>query len=116
MAEYVSNPLIELIKERALLDDLQLDEVVQEHLRSGKSIEQLLQDFGLMDIDTQLQIKAEAMGTMVVNIQDFQLTPDILETVPAETARMYQALPVAVYGTTVQVALAERLPPSPLIV
>lgn len=112
MSEYVSNPLIDLIKERALLDDLQLDEVVQEHLRSGKSIEQVLQDFGLMDIDTQLQIKAEAMGTMVVNIQDFQLTPEVLGSIPPETARMYQALPVAVYDNTIQVALADPMNPS----
>ena len=36
MADQISNPLLDLIKSQALLDDLQLEEVTQEHLRSGK--------------------------------------------------------------------------------
>ncbi|MFN7139264.1 MAG: GspE/PulE family protein [Limisphaerales bacterium] len=112
MSEYVSHPLLEIIKERVLLDDLQVEEVVQEHLRSGKPIEQVLQDFGLMDMDTQLQLKAEQMGTMVVNIGDFQLTPEVLGAIPPDAARMYQALPVAIYGSTLQVALADPLNPA----
>ncbi len=112
MSQYVSHPLLELIKERVLLDDLQVEEVVQEHLRSGKPVEQVLQDFGLMDVETQLQLKAEHMGTMVVNISDYQLTPEVLESIPADTARVYQAMPLAVYGSTVQVALADPLNPA----
>jgi type IV pilus assembly protein PilB len=112
MSDYVSNPILALIRERGMLDDLQIEEVVQEHTRSGKSIEQILQDFGLVDLDTQLQMKAEYLGTMVVNISEFQITPEVLETIPPDTARLYQALPLAVYGNTVQVALADPMNPS----
>src|SRR5687767_3937336 len=111
MSDYVSNPFLELVKERGLLDDLQHEEVVQEHMRGGKSIEQILQDFGLLDIDSQLQIKADHLGTQVVNIQDIEFTPDLLQIMPSDTARLYQALPVAVYGSTVQIALADPLNP-----
>src|SRR6185369_14000451 len=104
MSDIFSHPLLALVKERGLLDDLQLEEVLQEQSRSGKAISQILADFQLVDMDTQLQIIAEHLGTNVVNIADMELTPEILRTVPAGTARMYQCVPVAVYGSAVQVA------------
>jgi type IV pilus assembly protein PilB len=112
MSDPILDPLLALIKERGLLDDLQLEEVLQEQSRSGKNISQILSDFQLVDMDTQLQIIAEHLGTSVVNIADMELTPEILRTVPAGTARMYQCVPVAVYGSAVHVALVNPLNPS----
>ncbi|MGI8965791.1 MAG: GspE/PulE family protein [Limisphaerales bacterium] len=112
MPEAVSNPLLELIKERNLLDDLQLQEVLQEHTRSGKPLGQILQDFGLIDADAQLQLQADHLGTEVVELRDREITPDILQSIPPDTAKLYQALPIAVFGATIQVALAEPLNPS----
>ncbi len=112
MSEIVSNPLLELIKERNLLDDLQLEEVVQEHSRSGKPLAQILHDFGLIDRDSQMQIIADHLGTEVIQIQERDLTPEVLQILPANTARMYQCLPVAVFDSTVRVALGDPLNPS----
>jgi type IV pilus assembly protein PilB len=106
-----SDPLLQLIKDRNLLDDLQLEEVLQEHTRSGKPLDQVLQDFGLIDSATQLQIKADHLGTEVVEIPD-TIPPEVLQAVPASTAKMYQCLPLAVYDSTVQVALADPLNPA----
>ncbi|MEO7298699.1 MAG: ATPase, T2SS/T4P/T4SS family [Verrucomicrobiota bacterium] len=112
MAEFISNPLLELIKERQLLDDLQIEEVLQEHSRSGKPLGQLFHDFGLIDKDAQLQIIADHLGTEVVQIQEKDLTPEVLAVIPANTARMYQCIPLAVYDSTVRVALADPLNPA----
>ena len=38
MAEYFSHPLLALVKERGLIDDLQMEEVVQEQTRGGKTV------------------------------------------------------------------------------
>jgi type IV pilus assembly protein PilB len=112
MAEPVSNPLLELIKERNLLDDLQLEEVLQECSRSGKRLEDVLHDFGLIDRDTQLQIMADYLGTEVVQIQERDLTPEVLSVMPGSAARMYTCMPVAVFNGTVRVALGDPLDPS----
>ncbi len=112
MAETISNPLLNLIKDRGLIDDLQIDEALQENNRSGKPIGQILNDFGILDTDSQLQIIAEYLGTEVVQVQESEITPEMLELIPATTARMYQCLPVADYGTTLRVALADPLNPS----
>jgi len=112
MSDFSSNPILALVKERGLLDDLQLEEISQEAARSGKTASQILQDMGLVDLDTQLQIIAEHLGTEVVNLASVEFTPELLKTVPANTARMYQCIPVAEYGSSVQVALADPLNPA----
>jgi type IV pilus assembly protein PilB len=108
----VSSPLLDLIRAQGLLDDLQLDEVIEEHNRSGKPFSEILQDFGFLDMDTQLQMIANHLGTEVVQLSDRELTPAILSAVPADAARMYKCLPVAVYDSTVQLALADPLNPT----
>src|SRR4051794_4465450 len=112
MSDIFSNPLLGLVKERNLIDDLQLEEILQEQARSGKPISQILQDFELVDLDTQLQVMAEHLSTEVVNISDLELSPELLATIPAATARMYQAVPVGVYGSLLQIALADPLNPA----
>ncbi|MGA2174437.1 MAG: ATPase, T2SS/T4P/T4SS family [Verrucomicrobiota bacterium] len=112
MPTSVSSPLLELIKSQNLLDDLQLEEVKEEHNRSGKPISEILQDFGFLDMDAQLQVIANHLGTEVIQLSQREITPEILSIVPAETARMYKCLPVAVYDTTVKLALADPLNPT----
>src|SRR6266516_807514 len=112
MAEISSIPMLALIQEQGLVDDLQLEEVLQEHSRSGKPVIQLLQDFGLLDLETILQIMAGHLGTEVVDLRELEFTPEILQTVAATAARMHQCLPVAVHGSTVRVALSDPLNPA----
>ncbi len=112
MSDISSIPLLALIQERGLVDDLQLEEVAQEHTRSGKPVIQTLQDFGLLDLATILQIMADHLATEVVHVHNLELTPEVLQTVPATAARMHQCLPVAVFGSSVRVAMADPLDPA----
>ncbi|MBX3731806.1 MAG: Flp pilus assembly complex ATPase component TadA [Verrucomicrobiae bacterium] len=112
MAEIVSDPLLLLLRERGMLDDLQTEEVVQEQARSGKPVAQIVQDYGLLDRDTVLQLMAEHMGTSVVELDLEAITPEVVATIPSESARMYQCMPVAIYGDSVQVALVDPLNPA----
>ena len=111
MAEVVSYPLLALIRERGFLEDLQSKEISQEVQRSGKSEIQAILDYGLLDLDSILQIIADHLGTMVASIDPDQLTPETLAAVPTETARMYQIIPLALYGDTIQVAMVDPLNP-----
>src|SRR3954468_2791475 len=103
MSEPVNSPLLALIKEKGMIDDLQFEEVQAEHGRNNKPMYQILQDFGIMDMDTQLQIQADYIGTEVVSLTNREFTPEILKAVPASTAKMYQCMPVAVFGNTIQI-------------
>jgi type IV pilus assembly protein PilB len=108
----VASPLLDLIRAQGLLDDLQLEEVIEEHNRSGKPFSEILQDFGFLDMDTQLQLIANHLGTEVVQLSTRELTPEILSAIPPDAARMYKCLPVGVYDSTVQLALCDPLNPA----
>ena len=111
MAEDISNPLLALIREQGLIDDLQYEEVVAEIKRSNAPVIQLLQDFGIMKLDDILHVIAGHIGADVVSLKDREFPPELLETVPAKVAQMYHCLPVALNNGTVQVALADPLDP-----
>ena len=108
-SESISSPLLNLIRQDHLLDDLQLDEVKDEHNRTGKPIADILNDFGLIDTETQLQIIATHLGTEVVHLDGKELPPEILSAIPADTARNYKCLPIAVFESSIQLALADPL-------
>src|SRR5437867_7359066 len=112
MADEVHSPLLSLIKEKSLIDDLQYEEVAAEFKRTGKPILQILQDFGVMDLDTVLQVMADHLGTKVVSFRELDLSPQVLQTIPANTARMYECLPLNLENGTLQLALVDPLNPA----
>ena len=109
MSDDISNPLLSLVKDQGLIDDLQYEEAMAEFKRTGKPMSQILQDFGVLDLDTILQAIGSHLGAPVITIQERDLTPELLRVVPAKMARMYQCLPVALANSTLQVALVEPL-------
>jgi type IV pilus assembly protein PilB len=112
MSEDISNPLLTLVKEQSLIDDLQYEEVSAEFKRSGKQVFQILQDFGILDSDAILQAMANHLATEVYTIRERDLGPDIISTINAKTARMYQCLPVGVQNGALKIALVDPLNPA----
>ncbi len=112
MSEEISNPLLTLVRERELIDDLQYEEVAAEFKRSSTPVFQLLQDFGILKLDAILQVMAAALGTEVVQLRDRDIPADILKLLPAKVAQMYHCLPVSLQNGTLQVAMADPLDPA----
>src|SRR5262245_37744170 len=112
MADEIQSPLLSLIKEQGLIDDLQYEEVAAEHKRTGTAVVQILQDFGIMDLDTILQVISNYMGAEVVALGDREFAPQLLKTIPANTARMYRCIPVGLSNSTLQVAFEDPLKPA----
>jgi type IV pilus assembly protein PilB len=107
----VTNPLLELIREQGLLDDLQYEEVLSEHKRSGEPVFQILQNFGILDADSILQTMANHVGTEVVSLAGRDFTPELLAVIPAAQARALECIPVELNGSSVKVAVADPLNP-----
>ncbi len=112
MAESTNDPLLALIHERGMIDDLQREEVAAEAARNGKPVIQVLNDMGMVDTFSALQVIADHLGTEVVEINESNLKPDVLKASPGDIAKMHLCLPVAVFDTMVQVALADPLNPA----
>jgi len=112
MADEISSPLLSLIKEQDMIDDLQYEEVVAEFKRSGAPVIQILQDLGVMKLEDILHVEASYLTTEVVSLRDREIPPEVAQAIPAKVARMYRCVPVGLKGSTVQVALADPLDPS----
>lgn len=112
MSEEISNPLLALVREQGLVDDLQYEEVVAETKRSGNSVFQILQDFGIMDADMILQAISNHLGAEIVSVKGVEIPKAALAVVPANTARMYRCLPVSLEGNTLRVAFEDPLDPA----
>ncbi len=112
MAEEFSNPLLSLIKDNGLIDDLQYEEVIAELQRTATPAIQVLQDFGIMKLDDILHVIASSLGTEVVSLKDREISPEVLKLIPAKIAQTYKCVPVGLNGDTLQVALADPLDPS----
>lgn len=111
MAEGLTDPLLALMKANSLIDDLQYEEISSEHVRSGKPVFQILQDFGVLDAESILQVMADQLGTEVVSLRGRTLEKDLASTVPPAHARTYRCVPVGISGSILQVAVADPLDP-----
>lgn len=107
-SDSIASPLLNLIRDGKLVDDLQLEEVKEEHNRTGKPISDVLNDLGLLDYETQFQVIATHLGTEVFHLGNKDLPPEILAAIPADTARNYKCIPVAVFDSSIHLALADR--------
>jgi type IV pilus assembly protein PilB len=112
MSDEISSPLLSLIRENGLIDDLQYEEVAGELKRSGANPIQVLQDFGIMKLDDILHVEATALGAEVISLKDREIPPEAIALIPAKVAQMYHCLPVAVNNGVLQVVLVEPLDPS----
>jgi type IV pilus assembly protein PilB len=111
MSDEQNDPLLTLVHEQGLVDDLQYEEVAEEYRRSGTPGFQLLQDAGILDVDTILQTMANHLATEVVSLDNFEIPADLKKSVPAQHARAYECVPVALNDSSLQVAFADPLNP-----
>jgi len=112
MAEEISSPLLSLIREQGLIDDLQYEEVAGENKRAGTPVFQVLQDFGIMDLDAILHVIANYLSSEVVSLGDVEFTPALLKSIPGSSVRMYRCVPVEVTPAGLRVAFEEPLNPA----
>lgn len=107
-----TNPLLELIREQGLIDDLQYEEVLSEHKRNNESVFQILQNFGILDADSILQAMANQLSAEVISLRNRDIPKEVIALFPGAQARALECLPVEDDGSTVKVAVVDPLNPS----
>jgi type IV pilus assembly protein PilB len=105
--------LISFLKENGIITkDEQAQELMDEHSRTGKPIEEVVGNSGVISQDALYQMLAQALGTEVVDISAMEFPHDLLSLVPPQTARMQGALPLNFDGQFLRVAVANPLDPN----
>ena len=101
----------ELFIEQHVLQPSQADDVLNEASLNGKTIAQAMVDSGFVDEHGFYQIIADALGTEYVDLSQRDIPPDILRMIPSGLARLHRALPIAIAGNSLRLALADPLDP-----
>ena len=106
-----SDPLLQLAAEKDLVTPEQAEDIQEEHKHTGKPIRQMLLDLEIVSEDRLLDIVAEYLGVSVVNLPAMDIAPDVIHSVPASVARMYNAVPVNAGPASVELAVYDLLSP-----
>jgi len=101
----------DLFVEQGILQLSQADDVLREVTDSGKSVQEVMVDYGFVT-DTQFfHVIAESLGTDYVDLTGFEPSPDTVHQIPAGLARLHEALPISYTEEMITVALADPLNP-----
>jgi type IV pilus assembly protein PilB len=101
--------LLSFLQEQGIIRPEQASELLEEQNRSGKAIEQIIADYGILDETTLLQHIAHYLGLDFVDLEGAHFTPELLSVIPPSTARIHGALPVAYDESSITVALLDPL-------
>ena len=103
--------LLSFLRDNLIISDEQMAELHDEQLRTGKPIEEVVANSGVIRPTDMYQMIAQALGTEVVDVSNMEFPPDLLSLVPPQTARLQGALPVDFDGQTLRVAVSNPLDP-----
>jgi type IV pilus assembly protein PilB len=102
--------LLPFLEEQTILSTEQAREISEEQNRTGKPVEAILANFGIIQLPQILEKISDSLGLpLIADLTGLELSPELLARIPPHTARNLGALPVAGDATTLTVALADPL-------
>ena len=102
--------LLPFLEEQNILSSEQSREISEELSRTGKPIETVLTNFGIIQMPQILEKISDSLGLpLILDLSNLELSPELLARIPPHTARNVGAIPLAADETTLTVALADPL-------
>jgi type IV pilus assembly protein PilB len=99
----------ELFVEQHVLQPSQAEDILNEADMNGKTVAQTMIDSGFVDEHGFYQTIATALGTEFVDLDGKEIPAAVLKLIPSGLARLHRALPVALSGNILRVALVDPL-------
>lgn len=107
-----SEMLLSFLRDNGKIDQLQMTDLLEEQSRSGKPIEDVISNSGIITLTEMYQLIAQALGTEVVDLSTMEFPPELLSMVPPQTARVQGVLPLDFDGHMLRVVAANPLDPN----
>jgi type IV pilus assembly protein PilB len=109
-----SEPILQLLEAHGLVTSDQIQEIADEHQRSGKPIREVVMNMAILPEDTLLELIADSLGSRVINLPATDIPPDVVHAIPASVARMYMVVPVEKGMNSVTLATSNLVNPATL--
>ncbi|GIU89799.1 MAG: hypothetical protein KatS3mg010_0898 [Acidimicrobiia bacterium] len=99
----------ELLVREGLLDPAQLEHALAAQRERGGRLGDVLVALGLVDERELARVLGEQLGVDVVDLRSARLDPQVLALLPEDVARELHAIPIALEGERVVVAVSDPL-------
>jgi len=106
-----TDPLLQLLTEHGVVTPEQRADILEEHERTGLPIRTVVLNMELVSEDQLLGIIAEYLGTQVINLPATDIPGDVVHSIPASVARMYDVVPVESGPKSVKLAVYDLVSP-----
>jgi type IV pilus assembly protein PilB len=104
--------LIDLLKDREILDEGQAYDLLHEATEGGKDILKLLQEYGLFGTEDEIwALIAESLGAQHYDLAEFDPPAEMLQVMPGAMAKLYGAFPISIERSSLSVAFTDPLNP-----
>src|SRR5437868_4026513 len=85
--------IVELLVNRKLATENQLQPAIDESQKSDKAIQQIIVDRKILDKTAMLKALSEEWRIKAVNLADMEVDLDVVKVIPEATARRHKAVP-----------------------
>lgn len=109
MLDSASHALRDLMLDAGVATEAQLNEMEEEQSRSGKSLFEVVTDFGMISEIDLMRLIADNLGSEVVDLENIVIPPEVIALMEPNTARTYGAIPVEFSDNILKVALRDPL-------
>ncbi len=100
---------LNLFVDAGLVERGAVEDILQEVASAGKSLCEVLVDFQVCDERGFYQVIADAIGSELVDLKNFEPPQDVLKLLPAGAAQLHRAFPLGFDDHVLQVALGDPL-------
>ncbi len=100
---------LNILVEAGVVDRSQFDDVMQEVAQTGKSLPQVVTDFGLCTEEDFYRAIANSIGAEYADLDGFEAPPGVVALLPANLAQAHRAFPLGTEDHVIQLALHDPL-------
>jgi type IV pilus assembly protein PilB len=101
--------VIDVLKRAGVVNEITGDELVHEALNSGRAIDDIVIEQGIVTETEFSQTIAAELGVEAADLSTFEPLPALLHLVPAGMARLHEVFPINASGNILTVALGNPL-------
>ncbi|MCK5654658.1 MAG: type II secretion system ATPase GspE [Candidatus Aureabacteria bacterium] len=105
----------QLLVEKGIITDEQLQEAKEEHDRTGRLLGHVLVDFGHITEAEIILTLGQELGMEAVDLKEIgEIPQEAIQKISPNMAKLYEVIPFAIRGNTLMVAMADPLNPNML--
>ena len=105
----VKKPIGEILKDMGLVTEEQIEEALTVQRDKGGVLGEVLVGLGYVNSEQVLEALGQQFGMEAVNLEEIEISQEIVERVSAAVARSYRIMPVSWDGQELTVAMADPL-------